>query len=186
MAVSLFSLVLLLLLLVRLEELDDSLDELQKNKSSINDPNHVQPQILNYDIFPLYDSAPNAMGILVSSYISIPRHYVLLEKIKVIASDLGKSRFHRQIDVLRIENRAGNQIAIINLEDASWANRKWEQAFQGSAGGSITTGILLRSFLQKEYDGDWIDGVEFYLNGEPFVDGDRTALGGVKFRTELN
>ena len=44
--------------------------------------------------------------------------------------------------------------------------------FQGSAGGYSTTVTLTRTFVQPNYQENWIKGVQFYYAGKPIQDGD--------------
>ncbi|MCF7957450.1 MAG: hypothetical protein K9M57_03270 [Phycisphaerae bacterium] len=59
---------------------------------------------------------------------------------------------------------AGVNIKIFDqhLYQASW----FGGPFQGSAGGSATRYTLLETFLQPDYKGQWIDGIEFRYNGK--------------------
>ncbi|MBF2062880.1 MAG: hypothetical protein IGS39_00360 [Calothrix sp. C42_A2020_038] len=77
-------------------------------------------------------------------------------------------------------------IAIVNLDEHSWikagntppsipgcSGRSWRYGyFQGSAGGYATTVTLTRTFVQPNYQGAWIKGVQFYYAGKPIQDGD--------------
>lgn len=80
-----------------------------------------------------------------------------------LADDLSKDCFEGlPIEVLGIEKIEGKDIATINLKEDSQAAVTWEgNFFQGSTGGTITNIALTETFLQKEYKGDWIDGVKF-------------------------
>jgi hypothetical protein len=91
------------------------------------------------------------------------------------------------IDVLSVENRDGAQIAVVDLREItgqlipSWSG----YYFQGSTGGYATQTTLVETFPQKDYAGDWIDGVEFHYNGAPMTDDwDHVSLHGTKYRWE--
>lgn len=94
-----------------------------------------------------------------------------------------------------------NGIAIVNLDEHPWINkgstpasipgcsgRSWRYGyFQGSAGGYATTVTLARTFVQPNYQGNWIKGVQFYYAGKPIQDGDwdHISLNGVITRQNL-
>lgn len=84
------------------------------------------------------------------------------------------------IDVVSIDN----QVATVNLKEHAWVEtagpdaplpdypgcdgKTWRSHyFQGSAGGSITSTILIRSLLQPEYEGPWLQGVQFLYENTP-------------------
>lgn len=122
----------------------------------------------------------------VSFYITIPEKLSLCEKMEFIAKILSKCKFHdHPINVLRIENRNNKKIAIIELKEPNFPRAyTWRGGyFQGSSGGHSTTVTLTKSFLQEDYDGEWIDGVEFYYEGKPISsDWDHVFLDGTIFR----
>lgn len=92
-------------------------------------------------------------------------------------------------------------IAIVNLEEHPWvkegntppsipgcSGRSWRYGyFQGSAGGYATTATLTRTFLQPNYQGSWIEKVQFYYAGKPIQDGDwdHIKLDGIITRNNL-
>ena len=104
------------------------------------------------------------------SQVSINEGLSLEEKLAVVADQLSKDVFQGLgIELSKIDIIDGKQVAVINLtekdsgQDATWNT----MYFQGSTGGVITSVALSDTFLQKEYDGEWIDGVKFlYKNQE--------------------
>jgi hypothetical protein len=71
------------------------------------------------------------------------------------------------------------QISDRGSESASWRTLY----FQGSTGGACTTIMLVQTFLQNDYDGSWLDGVESYYDGRPISDQwDHIDLSGTKYR----
>jgi len=72
-------------------------------------------------------------------------------------------------------------IATLNLREHPWnengnlgtaypgcAGNSWQRNyFQGSTGGYVTSTVLARSFLQPDYTGSWIEGVQFLYEGTP-------------------
>lgn len=109
----------------------------------------------------------------------IPESLTLDEKLNVLVKTLSEVEFGGlPIEVMSIESKDGKRVATINLKESkenesitnpsdfkgdTWVGRY----FQGSAGGSITATTLKETLLQKEYKGEWIDGVKFLYNGAP-------------------
>lgn len=82
------------------------------------------------------------------------------------------------------------RIAVVNLhespEDKSveYPDVSWRTGyFQGSTGGAITSVSLVETMLQKDYDGDWVDGVKFLYDGEPIEYEHVSGLLGTQYRT---
>ena len=134
------------------------------------------------ELLPFYSFLPDAMGTEIGAYIPVQKNYSLFEKLNILASKLGKFVFKRKIEVERIVEKSNKKIAIINLQDTDKSSNKWNQAFQGSTGGGMTSAVLRKTFLQNDYKNKWIDGIEFQLNGKTFIDGDHTNLSGTILR----
>ena len=69
-----------------------------------------------------------------------------------------------------LKNKKGESIAHVDLAnlDDSW--------YQGSSGGGDTQNRLVNSYLQKDLDEAWIDGLRFFIDGSPFGYGDHINL----------
>jgi len=133
----------------------------------------------------------------VNFYAEMSEDIPLLEKVKIIAEKLSRFRYSGiPIEVLEIyTDDKNNKIALVNLLEREW-NRNpknkivgttWRSHyFQGSSGGSETTYTLRNSFLQKEYPGEWIDGVKFLYENQPIGnDWDHISLSGVIYRSSV-
>lgn len=59
-----------------------------------------------------------------------------------------------------------DNILHINLVEEDDTDPSWYPYFAGSTGGYITDLTMVESFLQRNYPGPWIKGVNFYFNGE--------------------
>lgn len=148
-------------------------------------------------LFKVYGSDKEAMNIETNFYISIPKSLPMIEKLRIVADKLSRFKFnYLPIEVLRIEDKNGKKIAIINLREYEWnRNIDWSKPlqiygatwralyFQGTTEGGFTTVTLIKTFLQKEYDGDWIDGVSFMYEDQPIgEDWEHISLSGVIYR----
>lgn len=95
--------------------------------------------------------------------------FPLDEKLAILAERLSQDVFEGLgIELSEIDIIEGKQVAIINLsEKENPQGATWNSLyFQGSAGGAITSVALGDTFLQREYDGEWIDGVKFLYNNQ--------------------
>ncbi|MHC1749291.1 MAG: hypothetical protein AB9856_13555 [Cellulosilyticaceae bacterium] len=109
----------------------------------------------------------------------IPQSLTLDEKLNVLIKTLSEVQFGGlPIEVMSIEKIDGKKVATVNLKESKenqgvtkpedFKGDTWiGKYFQGSAGGSITATTLKETLLQKEYKGEWIDGVKFLYNGAP-------------------
>lgn len=132
------------------------------------------------ELIPIYTSYDDGMKVrtIVHEYIEVSKDSSIKEKLDNIASEVSKYSFSTlPIEVLRIDNIDGKKIAVINLRESSenekienWNEMKgntWVKGyFQGSSGGLSTYNTLINSFIQKEYDGPWVDGVKFLYNND--------------------
>ncbi len=172
----------------------------------------LESQLTEYSFFTVYGADPYTLSATTDFSMAIPEGLQLAQRLQILASALSGRRFgNLPIEVIGVEERDGKTIALVNLLETDrnrdlfaeqkrlWDEGKREQAdslylrmqraswrtlyFQGSCGGTCTTIMLVQTFLQKGYDGTWLDGVEFYYEGEPISDEwDHIRLSGVKLR----
>lgn len=120
-------------------------------------------------LFPVYGLDRDAMEEEVNFHVTVPQDIPLKEKLEKLCEALRRFRFnHLPISVDAVDVRDGCRVAIIHLREdpsESWRNGH----FQGSTGGHLTSLTLTKTLLQPDYDGDWIDCVEFYYEGEPIA-----------------
>lgn len=105
----------------------------------------------------------------------IPYGDVLIDNLKLVASNLSKNNFtDMPMEIIGIEVIDDKEIALINIYETDDSPRSWiRHYFQGSTGGYITNAILVESFLQRETKlVNWIDGVMFTYNGKRGMMGD--------------
>nr|MDJ0677045.1 hypothetical protein [Calothrix sp. MO_167.B42] len=116
-------------------------------------------------------------------YISFDSELNQKQKLEKISTLISRYKFcHLPIKVKGIKDG----IATINLDEHPWvkagntspsipgcSGMSWRSGyFQGSAGGYSTTVTLTRTFVQPNYQENWIKGVQFYYAGKPIQDGD--------------
>lgn len=146
--------------------------QVNKDQSQNTQPNNQQtkketPKVEN-EIFTIYGSNMDTYKKEAMGEISIPKDKSIQEKLEEVAKKLSEVNFNRlPMEVLRIETVNGKKIAKVNLKEDSKNQKQWFQSYmQGSAGGSMTSVSLIETFLQKEYKGEWVDGVEFSYEGK--------------------
>lgn len=117
--------------------------------------------------------------------VKVPDELTLSSKVEYFTSKVSSFRYVNNLNFKGIDKIEGKQIAKIEFVDNQNRKTKWNQAFQGSTGGAVTTNELKYIFLQPDYSGHWIDGVQFYYENKPFVDKDHTSLSGILMRDDL-
>lgn len=129
-------------------------------------------------ILPLYTVDDYTHEVKTNYYITVAENATLLEKLDTIAIKLSEYSFNElPIDVISIDNIDGKKIAVVRLEEAEenigvidlsqFRGQTWKMHyFQGSSGGFITSTILVESFLQRDLEEEWIDGVLFKYDGQ--------------------
>ena len=118
----------------------------------------------------------------------IPKNQSLEEKVDDLLDSVSKNNFNDlKIEILSVEEtQPGYKSLKVNLKenpgfvipDSLGNYRSWYEHFQGSLGGDQTTMILIESILQRDFNGDWIDEVEFYYQGEMIGEWDHVFLSG--------
>lgn len=160
------------------QSLNDRIDRL---KDALLEPKDKLPG----DLLRIYTYNVHADLEGVGFCLAIPGHYSLTKKLKLAVDVLMKYKFKGGvIELTRIEQQADKKIAIVELRETKEDPWTWKGGyFQGSSGGHATTYILVNTFLQPDYVGKWIDGVEFYYEGKPISnDWDHIFLHGIKYR----
>ena len=127
----------------------------------------------------LYSKDVNTDEQVVVGTVELDESLSLEEKIENLSKELSENVFESlPIEFVKINDIEGKKIALFNLnelgnnatditydkyEGVNWINNY----FSGSAGGSVTEYALITTLLQKDYTGEWIDGVEFtYKNSK--------------------
>ncbi len=179
------------------QELREEIYQLQQNNQELDeeiaklDPTRAEkdavpdPEIKEESVFNIYGANIETYQVEILKEITIKDNYSLEQRLEVIAQELSEIQFGGiGIEVTKIEDRDGKKIATINLTEVSNPEDKsWEtDYFQGSTGGIITSTSLQESFLQKDYQGEWIDGVTFLYEGQQIQLGHVESLGEISYR----
>ncbi|MGB4588407.1 MAG: hypothetical protein WBI17_04120 [Clostridiaceae bacterium] len=148
-----------------LTEERDSL-KAQLEKADVETP--VEPAA-DEETLPVYGADNNHQRIKVSS-VTVKTDEPLLNKMNFLGAEIGVKFFGGlTMEAKEIKTVSGKKVLVMNLIEGSGAvgEKSWVyDYFQGSTGGLMTSIALSETFLQKEYSGTWIDGVQFLLDGE--------------------
>lgn len=148
------------------QELDEEIAKLDPARADIDAGNEV---VAEESIFNIYAANIDTYEKELKSQVKIADNLTLEEKLESLGKSLSESEFESLgIDITSIEDNDGKKIATINLtENPNQGEASWKSKyFQGSTGGIVTTVTLEETFLQREYTGEWIDGVKFLYEGE--------------------
>jgi hypothetical protein len=122
-----------------------------------------------------------------SCFIGIPASIPLKSKLEILAAKVSSFSFGgNPIELVSLNLQNNLWIARINLKEKSDSHGWGWGYFQGSTGGSITKKMLLNSFLQEEFTGEWIDGVEFTYENKIISseEWDHISLEGINYRKQ--
>ncbi|MGL4760632.1 MAG: hypothetical protein ACRC6T_11925 [Sarcina sp.] len=94
--------------------------------------------------------------------------YGVAENISEILSVVSDKCFDgKSISLIAIETVGDKKVAVVDLKGE---DSYWNQRMQGSLGASITEHNLIKNILQEDYEGYWVDGVRFTINGKSVED----------------
>ena len=77
----------------------------------------------------------------------------------------------------------GKKIAYFNLQDKNKdisSTDNWYSSFQGSTGAQLTLNSIVDTLLQKEFKGDWIDGINLTYNRQ-YIEFDHISFENVHY-----
>ena len=176
------------------ENLDNkqSNDEKEENIEKTENLDN-QESIKNIEMI-LYSKDVNTEEQVVIGTVEIDENLSLEEKIEKLSKELSEKGFDSlSIEFVKINDIEGKKIALFNLnelgnnatditvdkyEGINWINNY----FAGSSGGSITEYTLITTLLQKNYTGEWIDGIEFTYKNSKIEFDHVPGLGEISYR----
>ncbi|MGH4140774.1 hypothetical protein [Clostridium sp.] len=145
-------------------------------------------------VYPIYSADINSyikeihFGTYISEDLSVKN------KLNALSKAISEIHFNNlPIEVYEITEIDGKKIAVINLKESEdnqkisdvsqFKGSSWATGyFQGSTGGKITSVSLIETFLQKDYEGQWIDGVKFLYDNNIIKFEHVPDLGEVSYR----
>lgn len=161
-------------------ELTQQVDALKKNeeelKNKLNSLTQAPKEEIELTVFSVNDLTLNKEA---AAKVTMDKNLPLKDKLSLVAKKLSEKVFgNLPIEVVSIENVGNKKVATINLKESAQnqgvkdnsklKGENWAASrFQGSTGGAVTAKSLTETFLQKDYKGEWIDGVRFYYENKP-------------------
>ena len=171
----------------------ENLDNQQSNDNQEEDIVDNQESIKTIELL-LYKKDVNTDEQVIVGEVEVNEDLSLEEKIEKLSKELSEKVFDNlPIEFVKINDIEGKKIALFNLDELgnnakditfdkyegiNWINNY----FAGSAGGSVTEYTLITTLLQKNYTGEWIDGIEFTYKNSKIEFDHVPALGEITYR----
>ena len=155
---------------------EDSKNKVDKEDiSKILKDEEIQ-EAYNSGKYPIYTTNDYPFDLEVLDYIEMPKESNLEDKLRAITKAISERLFEgNPMDFVGFEEVEGKNIAVISLdrnedveENLFFPSPGWRHYFQGSTGGAATVTKLIENLLQREYEGEWIDGVRFNYTDDNF------------------
>lgn len=128
---------------------------------------------LDFIDFNLVSKDANTNETIVLGKVSVDEKYSIEEKLRSVINEISKLQFENApIELIKIENN----IAYIDIREGENQNYWSEKFFQGSTGASISSYVLVENLLQRDYKGDWIDGIYISYEGKTDVEFDHLDM----------
>lgn len=165
----------------------------KEDNVEITDNENNQESIKTIEMM-LYSKDVNTDEQVIIGEVEVNEELSLEEKIEKLSEGLSEKAFNNlPIEFVKINNIEGKKVALFNLDELgnnatditfdkyegiNWINNY----FAGSAGGSVTEYTLITTLLQRNYTGEWIDGIEFTYKNSKIEFDHVPALGEVSYR----
>ena len=165
----------------------------KEDNVEITDNENNQESIKTIEMM-LYSKDVNTDQQVIIGEVEVNEELSLEEKIEKLSEGLSEKAFDNlPIEFVKINNIEGKKVALFNLDELgnnatditfdkyegiNWINNY----FAGSAGGSVTEYTLITTLLQRNYTGEWIDGIEFTYKNSKIEFDHVPALGEVSYR----
>lgn len=132
------------------------------NTENINNENSKKEnkEEINFKLY-TFDSEDTDKKIVLKNIHNINKDDTIENKINALLLSLNKDYFKDEKANIQLES-IKDGIATINLVDEN----AWRQHFQGSTGGYINQKTIVETLLQRDYDGEWIKGVDILIDGK--------------------
>lgn len=136
------------------------------------------------EYYPIYAMDVDSTQRITVSFVGIERTKDLKGRLEEVAKALSADVFEDLIISLKeVATVEGKEIATFNLKDVPGIEKAWgESYFQGSTGGMATIMALTETLLQKDYKGEWVDGVKFLYEDKAIEFEHVESLGSVFYR----
>ncbi|MEG2787538.1 MAG: hypothetical protein RR942_06915 [Romboutsia sp.] len=141
---------------------------------NITETNKIE-ETINLDLanFNIVSKDVNTSETIVLGSISVNNKSSIEEKLKSVIKEVSKLQFENApIELVKVENN----IAYIDIKEGEDQNYWSQRFFQGSTGASISSYALVENLLQRDYQGEWIDGIYISYEGKTDVEFDHLDM----------
>ena len=146
----------------------------ETNKENQTDGTNQNEEVKLETIYIYTADSDNTDKIIEYGQIEIDRSKSIKEKLELLATNLKEVYFKGNNIDIEIDSIDTNNIATINLIDEN----SWLPLFQGSTGAQITQNTIIETFLQREYTGEWIEGIKILVDDKSDIEYDHLSFVG--------
>lgn len=119
------------------------------------------------DTFKIYDVDSNTYELVEPYDFSVKSNESLNKKVDMIVKEIMDRWFVGLEYKTSITKEDNKQIVVIDLVDKGIDTPNgWYSKFQGSTGGRINSKRIINNIIQKDYKGEWVQGVKVLYNGQ--------------------
>lgn len=147
---------------------------IENENTNITETNKIE-ETINLDLanFNIVSKDVNTSETIVLGSISVNNKSSIEEKLKSVIKEVSKLQFENApIELVKVENN----IAYIDIKEGEDQNYWSQRFFQGSTGASISSYALVENLLQRDYEGEWIDGIYISYEGKTDVEFDHLDM----------
>ncbi|MGL5754249.1 MAG: hypothetical protein ACRCYC_02890 [Paraclostridium sp.] len=147
---------------------------IENENANITETNKIE-ETINLDLanFNIVSKDVNTSETIVLGSISVNNKSSIEEKLKSVIKEVSKLQFENApIELVKVENN----IAYIDIKEGEDQNYWSQRFFQGSTGASISSYALVENLLQRDYEGEWIDGIYISYEGKTDVEFDHLDM----------
>lgn len=136
------------------------------------------------EYYPIYAMDVDSTQRITVSFAGVERNRDLSGRLEEVSKTLSAEVFEGLIISLKeIKTIDGKSVATFNLKDVPGKDKAWgDTYFQGSTGGNATIMALTDTLLQKDYHGEWVDGVKFLYEDQAIEFEHVESLGEIFYR----
>lgn len=143
--------------------------KIEEEKNRKDDEVISNPKVDNEtnDTFKIYDVDTNTYELIEPYDFSIKSNEPLNEKVNKLVKEIMDRWFVGLEYKTSIIKEKDKQILVIDLIDKGVDTPSgWYSKFQGSTGGTISSKRIVDNVIQKDYSGEWVQGVKILYNGQ--------------------
>ncbi len=150
-----------------INKLDENQNDTIKEESGVKDDekDKVDIHLITMDV--------NTSEIIPLGNVIIDKNNDVEDNLELVIDKISKLKFDgAPIELLKIENN----IAYIDIRESDNKNYWSSNYFQGSTGARITSFTLVENILQRNYKGEWIDGIYLTYEGKNDIEFDHLDM----------